>query len=496
MGRAAPDWLANVTVALCLASSGQAYAVTFSEQVLQTGLVTGQSVSLANLGKVPHLVVTGEDEQGAQRLKIFGLEGASSEVLALELPAELVAMDISAGPDGESVYFISPRGLERLQFPGQERVLVMQVSSLYRLPRSDRLEARDFLRDVDGDGLDDLLLVDFDGLVFARGLGLGEFGSQSRMALPMSMSLSDEVVRYELPKLFSSDANFDGRLDLLVLEGRQLRVFSQQRAGGFDGGATVLPLGIELPTEAQLRAWDNDGGDVDQSNLSIRRIERLVDLDGDDIIDLLTEVTHSSGVFDKHSEFEVHLGGNERDWIRFRDPPDSVLLSEGIRVDLLVQDLNGDGRQDIMVPSMRVGLGRIIRALFSGTISMRLDFFSMSSEGSYPAKSNFSTNTKVRFDLTSGQVDVPAIRTEDFDGDGLKDLLVQTAPGTLQLTPGDGTDGLFSGKLGAVSTVLPRNGGLVEAMDLDKDGRADLVIRYGKADGAELAGQVRVLLAR
>lgn len=486
-----------IALAVLLAASiGPVAALTFSERLLETGLVAGQTANLANLGGSPHLVVIGEDDHGTQYLKVFGLDTASSEILAFQLPADLVALDISAGPAGDSVYFISPRGLERLQFPGKERVLVMPASSLYRLPRSDRLEARDFLRDVDGDEQDDLLLVDFDSLGFAKGLGRGEFAPLLKLPLSLSMSLSDDVVRYELPALYSSDADFDGRLDLLVLEDRALRVFSQLASGGFEGGTTVLPLGIELPSEAELRAWDDDGGDVDQSDLSIRRIERLADLDGDDIIDLLTEVTHSSGVFDKHSEFEVHLGGSQGGWIRFRDPPDSVLRSQGIRLDLHVQDLNGDGRQDIIVPSMRVGLGRIIRALFSGTINMRLDFFAMSEEGRYPSESGFHTTAKVRFDLTSGQVDVPAIRTEDFDGDGLKDLLVQTAPGTLQLTPGDGTLGLFSGKLGEINTVLPRNGGLVEAMDVDKDGRADLVIRYGKADGADRVGQIRVLLAR
>jgi hypothetical protein len=37
---------------------------------------------------------------------------------------------------------------------------------------------------------------------------------------------------------------------------------------------------------------------------------------------------------------------------------------------------------------------------------------------------------------------------------------------------------------------------MVEARDLDGDGRADLLVRYGPSDGAERVGELRVLLSK
>jgi len=481
---------------ICLLLAARAGAVEFTERVLQTDFLAVHSVQVARLDGSPHLLIAGEDSSGEQRLQIADLAGGDRAGLVLPLPGDLVALDISASANGESIYFLSPRGLERMDLPRGERVLVLAVQSLYRLPRKEKIALRDFLRDADGDGIDDLLLPDFGGLVLARGLGGGRFAGPQELPAPLGMTLSDEVVRYALPSVFVSDANFDGLTDILVLEDRRLRVFPQQAGGTFAAEARELSLGLQLPSEAQLRAWEDGGGDLDQSNLSIRRIERLTDLDGDGIVDLLAEVTHSSGVFDKRSDFEVHLGRQVDGWVRYQDPADSVLVSEGIRLDLMLEDLDDDGDTDIIVPSMRIGLGRIIRALFSGNIGMQLDFFRLEEGGTYPATANFSTSLKVRFDLTSGQVDVPAIGTGDFDGDGLKDLLVQNARDSLEVSLGDGSPGLFRGPRSRFDATLPRNGSLVEVLDVDGDRRSDLVIRYGNADGAERARTVRVLLAR
>ena len=101
----------------------------------------------------------------------------------------------------------------------------------------------------------------------------------------------------------------------------------------------------------------------------------------------------------------------------------------------------------------------------------------------------------MEFDLETGLTRYPAVRIADFDGDGLAELLVQEEPDELTLYPGVGEPALFGKSERTLALPLPINGQMVEARDLDDDGRADLIIRYGPADGTEFFGELRVLLS-
>ena len=103
--------------------------------------------------------------------------------------------------------------------------------------------------------------------------------------------------------------------------------------------------------------------------------------------------------------------------------------------------------------------------------------------------------SKLRIDLKKGQTDVPAILAADFDGDGIKDLLVQQSREELKITLGDGSEDLFGGASHRVTTLLPRNGDRIQPLDVDGNGLNDLVIQYRGSDGEDLEGKIRVMLA-
>jgi len=138
----------------------------------------------------------------------------------------------------------------------------------------------------------------------------------------------------------------------------------------------------------------------------------------------------------------------------------------------------------------------VIRALVSGNVSLRLRFFRMTPDGGYDEEPNYMTRTNVRFSMASGQIDIPAIAVADFDGDGLKDLLMQKRPDELSLSRGVADESLFSDDSVTIETKLPRNGDLVASEDVDGDGRSDLIMRYTAADGEQAAHIVRLLIAR
>jgi hypothetical protein len=124
-----------------------------------------------------------------------------------------------------------------------------------------------------------------------------------------------------------------------------------------------------------------------------------------------------------------------------------------------------------------------------------LDVYRMRPGGRYPEESDYQTRFKVEFDLKTGLMRYPAVVIADFDGDGFAELMVQEDPDELTLYPGVAEPGLFGKSRQVVSIPLPRNGQMVEARDLDDDGRSDLLVRYGPADGEERTGELLILLS-
>jgi hypothetical protein len=483
---------------LLLSCSGQVRALDFETQSLDSRMRLDQPARVARLAGEPRLLLVGRTLEGEQQLQIYRLRfGAPPEMqLSMTLSPELLAMDVARTREGETLCFLDPEGAICLDFLTGELRRVLSFSSLFRLPRSGSIADQDFLQDLNGDELDDLLVPDFGGLTIALQEADGSFATPMNLLAEPEMTLGATVVRYRLPRTSLADANFDGQTDVLLLEDRKLRVYAANTGGGYDEQGTVLNLGLDIASKAQLQELENDRGDMDQSDLSIRVIERVADLDGDGAPDVLTEATHSRGVFDKSSDFAVHLGRNQDGWVHHTDPPDSVMVSKGMQFDLVVEDLDGDGRKDLIIPSIQLGLGRVIKALFSGSMSMDLDFYRADELGHYPAKPNFSASTKVRIDMKKGHADVPAVLAADFSGDGIKDLLLQLNKDKLKITLGDGSPGLFAGPSFVISASLPRNGDRIQPLDVDADGLSDLVIQYGDSDGPELAGRLSVFLAR
>jgi hypothetical protein len=472
----------------------------FGEFVIDAGFQVEQPALVAHLtnGDDRQIVLAGRDDDHVQQLAIFSLGPAPAvePLLSLVPGPNLIAYDVGRLGEQDALLFIEPGRVLRYDFDTGEFVAVVKIRTIYGQNRIGDIVPVDFFRDLDLDGRDDLIVPDTAGYRVRLQNDDGSLGEEILLEQSSSMTVTDGVVSFESRPLFNGDMNFDGLIDLVVWRGDSLRVYLQLPGNRFQGKPDVLELGLDLLSEAELRALQGAPGSVDQSGLVEKRIFSIEDRNGDQIPDILIESAQSTGVFDKHNDFRLHLGRRDGNRVAYREKEDTLLVSDGLQYGLVTTDIDGDGRKDLLVRDVRITFSRVIRALLSGDVPLQLHFFRMNDDGNYAAKANYIAKTNVRFSVTTGHMDIPAVQVADFDGDGLQDLMMQTRPTRLSLFGGRPTAQLFAGDATELDVQLPRNGELVSIADINGDDRSDIVIRYNAADGRAAAQTVRLLISK
>lgn len=388
--------------------------------------------------------------------------------------------------------FLTASGVAALDVFSGDMTQVLAIDSVYRGVPAKGPSHKDFVRKV-GDEDNLILAPVFDGWLLARSAE-SDF-DRFPLEIPPRVTVFDARVTYwpRTPQI--GDVDGDGASDIVYLVDRDFVSFLQQDDGRFATTGRRDFIDAPLATEKQRARWQRDDGQVDQSDLAIEEVELVKDFNGDDVLDLLTDKEISEGVLDRRSEYHLYLGRRQGDALTYSAVPDGSIVSDGVQFEPLVVDVDGDELLDLATPSTKLGLGRIIGALFSGRMSVDLDVYRMRDDGSYPEKSDYQTRFKVEFDLKTGLSRYPAVTIADFDGDNLAELLVQEEHDELTLYPGIGADGLFGDDTRTLAMPLPRNGQMVKARDLDDDGRTDLLVRYGPADGENRVRELRILLS-
>jgi hypothetical protein len=486
---------------LAVVSLADAEHPRFAEILVDAGFKLDHPALVARLegNDSYHLVLAGQDRDFTQRISIYRIEqgdGAEATLVAQLSPEpDLIAYDVARIGDRDALMFIAPGRILRYDLVRAEFGEYLQVSSFYRQNRTGAIAPLDFFRDLNQDGRDDLIIPDIDGYRVRLQDAKGQLTAESVLQDSVVMNLSGGNVRFDGRNLFSGDMNFDDLVDLGFWRGDTLGVYRKLPDLRYQEEPLTRPSGLGVLSEAENRALEDGMGAVDQKGLTERDIESIKELNGDGIPDIIAEATHSEGMFDRRNEFSLHLGRQNGDQVEYAPEGDAMIAFEGIQFDLISTDIDGDGKQDLVVRKAKLSFGRIIRALFSGSVPIEIHFHKMSEKDTYEEDANFVAKTKVRFSRSSGQVDIPAIAVDDFDGDGLQDLVVQSAPDHLGFYDGEPTDQLFAKKPASYEIDLPRNGELVSAQDINDDGRADLLLRYNESDADGMVNKVRVLLS-
>ncbi len=347
------------------------------------------------------------------------------------------------------------------------------------LSASLRLEAAEASRlgvtlaggqDMDGDGLDDMLVGAFqqsstDGRERAGAVHL-LYGSPDGL-IRRSDTLYGAQTDLELGSevLLLPDLDGDGRAELVVA--------ATVAAESSQGRVWILPGGPGAPgLDEALAVWEGEGEDL----AGTEALASLGDVDGDGVADLLVGARYGS-LGDTYAGQAYVLSGAARGEQPLSSASARLYASTGYgyaatRV-ASPGDLDGDGLNDAVVDGEGAVAAFIVMAPFSGDLDLASD-----------------ADLRV---LDSGGLSLSHMDGADLDGDGLADLVLSSTVESslaergggvfLHLSPWTADVELESG---AASILGERESGYLGGevailQDVEGDGRPDLLVGTGSS---------------
>ncbi len=421
------------------------------------------------------------------------------------LPLPLSVLSLEAGPPGTPVIAVTDEGASVLRLdpldPGSAPRLEPWIADPPVMAGTGNfLGDLGVVRDVNGDGVADLLLPARDGLAVYLGRredkGLARRAA-SRSAVPGAAyrSAGDLERRYPLPQI--QDVTGDGRPDLVfrdpVKRWRSIHVSRNAGQGRFLP-AVEIALGEGEP-RGPNPVWMGSLGGDGRSQVAFR--QSLDDPKQGGIRKEMEKARQPRGrlTFRRLSKDLVPEKAPYRTFdvtgYAFEaDDDNEIELPGGFR------DLNGDRRADLVTVTIDVGLAKLLGSVATRRLTVGLDFhvWCQQPDGAFRAVKGLDLSGTFRVDLNDLRVSQLSLFSGDFDGDGRADF-VQIGRGRRVTVHRGRADCGFPAAPDLAFDLReePRDLSLVQIRDLDGDRRSDLlVVQPKRAAEAGFAPPVRL----
>lgn len=477
----------------------------YSIQTIDIGLNVTRPIEAANLyqdeGK--ELLVFGTDEKQHLWMVVLGAnnEGKHSVLTRMQLPDNVIAYDIGIEQqDGmQDLYFLTKSHIKKYIKPHNQKQYPLfdeqAITSIYITDKSSFFRKKSFVRDLNGDQIDDFILPHFEH----TNLWLScvcETRHQQSISNVGRMDVFRESIEFTPPRLQFFDMNKDDRVDIIAPRLGALNVYLQQADGRFRSEPQTVNMGADIDASYWWELREADGSQKDQSNIVHKVLEKIDDINGDGIADLLVQHSKGSGVLKQVNDFEFYFGQLLNGTLAFSDTPSTRIAIDERLLEPTLVDLNGDNKKEVLLSSFDISIPDIISALFSRKVKQDILVFGMDDKDKFDPEPLVRDNVEIRFSLSSGQTGNPMFTLNDIDGDDFKDLLLSDGEDKIKVRLADkNKQRSFAKRAKSYDLNLPKNAASVTNKDINADKKSDLIMYYGRLDDESLKQKVVIATA-
>ncbi|HLE84230.1 MAG TPA: VCBS repeat-containing protein [Thermoanaerobaculia bacterium] len=457
----------------------------------------------------------------------LGRPGGGFEAAGEPLALPLSVLSLEPGPPGIPALALTDEGASALVFDraaGTLAFLPLLSEAPVLAGTGAFLAGLGLVQDATGDGVADLLLPAPDGLALYRGTGSGlEAEPAARVPVPHHQDNAEpggggRTLDYPLPRV--EDLDGDGLPDLLFrVAGERSSAHQAARNLGPGGGGARFgePVVISRPGRNEPQGGEKEAGeDGDESGggagplgPEVAHVGRLTP--GGPAFGVLLESLgdEDAGMRQamrqaREPEYRVHLHRLTPALAPAPVPEASFRVTgyvvAGGDTDLRLpggfQDLNGDGRSDLITVTNDISLVKALAVLATRRLTLELGFhpWCQGADGRFTRAPGRPLASRLTIDLNDLELRRRSLFAGDFDGDGRADFLQLGRPREIGIHRGR-ADCSYPERPDAVVKLRGevRDLALVEARDLDGDGRADLAVTHPqKVDDPGVTAPVRL----
>ena len=488
-------------------------------------------------GASAELAVVHVDEDRRHRLRMYGLEeGAWRLVREATLGPEVLFVDLAEIGGRDRLITYEPGRLSWFDPDSARERLLVEVAASYRSTDRSVLPQVDVTRDLNGDGRDDLVIPDVDGFWVSTQLDDGSFAEVVKLGPPEpfrdesvgnldtgegdrsegrtygDVGITADTVPLYLGRVHPVDYDLDGRVDLVFWNQDHFEAHLQDESGRFDPLASSFETEVPFDSEG---VYSHAFEFRDRGVLSVifgfgekargTVLHGLRDLNGDGVADLVTVTLSGRSFVRQRSVYEVHFGSATPNGTVFAREAGAVIHPRGRAGGMQpwgyssqqFEDFDGDGAVDILFRDVRTGFGGMMRALAGNSVPLDLELY-RAEEGTYADQP--TTRRKIRRFAPfagPGNVFFPPVLTGDVNGDGRSDLVVGQSPKELRVFLGVAGPELLARRPETVAVDLPPDERNSRLVDLNRDGKQDLlVVHTPTARAPDRPHRLTTLIAR
>lgn len=379
------------------------------------------------------------------------------------------------------------------------------VATRYRAASDERrIPKLEFIRDLNGDGRDDLLLPDTDGFWIAPQLHDGAFTAPRKLGPPdpylSAVALGaahtyagDGITATNMPwylrRVYQADYNHDGRDDLVFWNQRRFDVYFQDEQGQFEGTARSFAVDVPVDTDgAYSLMFEYTDENMLGLLLGLRKktqltmLHALQDLNADGIADLVTVALTGRRLGNHRSTYQVYFGAATPEGTAFAAEPTTAIRPRGAAGALqasgyskaTLRDFNGDGATDVFFADVAVGFGGMLRAMAGRSVALNVELYALA-DSAFPRRPTGKLRVRPRLYPFGEGVFFPPVLIGDVSGDGHAELIVGHGRDELRIYAGHPAKP-WTSRPQEISVALPDDERNTSLADLDGDGKQDILI--------------------